>query len=976
MLDRHRGRRSVSWLLVMLLTLAGCTRAGEEENSPPSTVASTSTSEASALDLGIPAPPGMAIVGRWSVPNVEPSAGQSVSITAYVLSAEPIVRLEIWAGPEVVSSIELVTPATRVAETFQWTPRLDGIQAVLVRATDITGRTGQGFPMWVRVRPAEVDATAGGDRLVGAGLLNVLGASRSIPLIPALATEQGPDCTTVIQADGAPAAAGVAIYTATLGSTGFSVVDVLPESGGTVSVPSAPVPMLVYSEAFDAAGGVMSAPTLVPAAACAEGSWSGEVMFEGGRLTVPGGAERAYLYLSTGTRAWKRVPSGDRTFVKPGGDGTFDFSHLLPPVAQGESLIVEAWAWRRGSLVGLGRAVFSSPATGSGAVAAGTPLLPTKSGLAWVLPGGQLTTEDILCTYQAEAVTGSSVQFLPLSCANNPLGVLPSTTFRWTPAPGELTHGVWQVSAVPPPEGAQLAFAGLLGMGLVPKPVGSATVDFEIPDLAAMLAATVPSASVTGGDPLQLTYQSVLQLAGGVVSGSSSGGGTAMTFDLPSTLGGGSPGPAYGPPEIYGTLPKGLYVRVIPMDAGQPQPQVSNRVSFELIHTALPPAPPPTPPFSVNATMVPPHLPNPAYKHCVRVIENPFGSKNPAPGGMGALAFAYEQFEASAFITLNGVKVNKGLIPGATVCAKGPPPPDDDWWDVIVDAVEFVVWVWDLHADMYAFLKQKIVEGILFVTQCESVAGKEACEFVANQAVNIGLTMLGIPPTMPKFSELVEAAKGDIADWVVTAAVQAGYLNCGDTLQSTCEDVAEDVLEEFLDVVQEGVSEAAVAGAASDGYTLFLNPDIVVVPEPAGTVAPGVVELVLTRTNAPFSGTSCVIHGQVVGSTVWTWSGEDGSHIAEQVSGDAAAPMSTTVDVSGIKPGETRKLSFAFTNMTAWYLPGQSNLGYAVPKYQPKSWIFYFAPGTITMLVSSYCFSTFSQAFPQDDLPTEPGEIP
>lgn len=995
---------------VIAVVGAACTAGGTTTTVASGPAGSAPAVTVAAADLPLPPPPApMAVVARRVGAAADPQEGERVEVSAYVLSEEAVARVELWAGGEQVDVAGPAEPSTRTTEVLEWSAGAAGLHVLLVRAVDAGGRTGQSFPVWVRVREAAAPPSAAvpaSGRVAAAGrMAGGLAAQTGLPAVPpAPAVRAGDGCTTKVEV--APVnAAGVVVYAAALGSGGFSVVDVIGPEGGTLAVPAGPVPMVVYTEAYQGDAAVPSAPVVVPPNACAQGAWSGGLAFDGAFLTPPTAVDRAYLYVTTDDATWNRVPEPDQTFVEPEADGRLDFAGMLPDPGPGGSITVEAWGWKAGALVALGRAGYTAGSVPAGggpvwSLAPGIPVLPTAGSLDWVLPtvdnsdiqnpvkGEALLRSGLLCTFPP---TGGKLAILPTECDNAPSGKLPSTNFRWQPAPGAVTHGIWQVSAVPPPSAPLLFFPGLLGSGPVPKPAG-ASVDFEIPELPAILAATNPSSAPTGSvglpDASQLSFQMVVSLAGAAAAPAggaaaslpAAAGGPTFTFALPPSLGGATTSAAAAPGS---ESPSGLYVRVIPMDGTQPQAQVSNLVEFALDHTAPPPPPPPAKPgFILTATMQPPRLPNPAYTHCVRVVENPFGSKNPAP--VPSMDFAYKTFESNAFKWENGVKVYKGLVPGATVCALEPSPPEDDWWDVIVDAVEFVAWVWDMYADVYGMLKEKIVEGLVFVSGCEALLDEDACGFIATQVVNVGAAMAGLPPSLPKFSELVEAAKGDVEDWLIEAAVQAGYLDCGDDLQSTCEQLAEEMLDELVDKIEAEATKAATAQAQSGGYTLFLNPAITVVPEPAGILSPAVFEVTLIRTPEPTTYSTCSVKASVMGTTTWSWPADDGYHADEQVTAFVMASKTGSVDVAGMAPWQSKKFVLVLDKPHEVFLPGQPPWkgSYLNPEYDPSTWIFFFAPSVLTTSVGSPCTAGTppgqgaSQAWPQDNLPTQPWEIP
>lgn len=986
-----RGTRSAA-LAITVALVASCTSGSD--STPQSSAPPVSRQDGEPAEgITLPPPPApIAVVTRVDV--AEPTIGDVVTVTTYVLADSPIASLQLWAGSQQVDTVDVATPATRVNDVLEWTATDAGLQALLVRAVDAEGRIAQSFPVWLRVAE-NPDAVAGA---VSSGLRRTAG------IVPPPDAEAGDGCTVEVTVPPAPAD-GIAVYAAVFGGGGFVAVDVLGPAGGTVPVAAGSGPVVVYTEAFTDTLVTPSAPTVTDP--CPGGAWSGELDFDGALLTAD--VDHAYLYVSTDGDTWNRAPAADQTFVAPDADGRFDFSGLLPATGAGGETTVEGWGWKAGTLVALGRATFAANDPGNDsaddgaaplvwAVVPGAPILPTNGSLDWVLStvdysdmqnpvkGESLLRSGLLCTYTK---TPGPLFILPSECDNAPSGVLPSTTFRWQPAPGTFTHGVWQVSVVPPPDAPVLSFPGLIGTGPVLKPT-TGSIDFEITDLAAMLASTAPTgtgqvtasaAQAIANEAISFeTISAIAAVAMGAGAAPSAGTGDLNVLLPPSWTG--SIGDVAMP---ITPVQQGLYVRVVPVEGAQPQAQTSNLVAFDLDHTAPPPPPPPPDPaFTLTGTIQPPTLPNPALAHCVRVVENPFGSTNPAPGGQyAAMAGLYKMFEASAYQWQNGTKVHKGLVPGATVCALEPSPPEDNWYDIIVDAIEAVAWVWDLYADVYGMLKDKIVEALVLATNCEALFSESECKAIGGFVVNMAAVAVGLPPTLPKFSELMEGLKGDLKAKLITLAVQSGVLDCGEELQAACEKVAEEMLDELIDYIEKEASEAATAQAKSGGYTLLLNPAIKVIPEPAGTMAPAVFQLTLTRTAAPSTTTSCTISGSVTGTTTWSWDADDGYHTKEEVTATLMSGM-VSVDVTGMATGATKQVTLVLDNLYDIFLPGQPPWkgSYINPEYDPSTWIFFFPPtvqrggaGTPCAWSATNPSSGVGATWPQDNNSTQPWEI-
>ena len=435
------------------------------------------------------------------------------------------------------------------------------------------------------------------------------------------------------------------------------------------------------------------------------------------------------------------------------------------------------------------------------------------------------------------------------------------------------------------------------------------------------------------------------------------------------------------------------------MEGTQPLPGASNTVIIDISYEPPEAAPVPenVPGLLFDVEMFPPSLPNPKYARCVRVLENPYAPNNPAPtkddgpfllfGAGNGMAAQLEGLEGldylatqqAAFSYENGARVKRGVVPGAVVCALEVQPPEKSLWDHVVAAVKKAIEVWDLYASMYDMLKAKLAEGLVLATGCENLASEETCAKLSSTAVEVGFAAVGAPPSIPRFEEVADAAKGEAVEVIIA---KSGV--CEGNFQQDCEKLAGEMLGGLIDEMQVVASKAAVDNATSSQHILALNPDIVVIPEPAGTVAPAVYLVTITRGQgdfpAGFSGT-CKLSGSVWGEKDhWEWTSYgDGSSQSRPVVGEAMVPRQVEVDVSDLAPGESKQAPLVLSDLAKWYLPGQHPSEFDIGAYKtyPHSWIFFNEGGRIDMVLQSNCGThVWSQGFPQDATFTEPWEIP
>ncbi len=994
-----RVRHVLAWIITTTLVAASCTGSSDSDvpaitttRPPAATTTPPVPSSTSPRDVGaMPPPPQISLEVRRLGGIGDIPTGSPVAIGVTARSGSPLAGFELWSGPELVTAVPAA--GTMSSERFEWTPPAAGLHAFVVRAYDTTGGAVTAPPVWVRVRELTVadqpplgstgvanavDVSAPPDR--GAMAVDV-SFRRQSATFPAVVVDAG-SCSAVITVPPQAGDTGLAVYMAPLGAPLFSP-PVLAPAGSQITIPIGG-PMLVFGSTFNAAVATPTAPVLVDTAGeCAAAASSTEASFDQGKVAAPDDIVAVYLYVTDDGESWRRVPPTDQSAVGRGPGGTFDFAGYLAAQAPGTQRILEVWGrTAAGNPRSLGRLTVSAPvSTGGSGVAAGAPIVPS-GGLDWVLSGPKLVRTGTICTFDPIVPAGGGIATLPDLCTNAPGGTI-EHTFRWAPVfPGS---GVLQVSVVQPPVGGALSYLGLIHSQPVSAP--AAGIDVEVP-LTAVVAAAIaplpgPGPVTTGNDPM--TYQAVLQLVG-----SGGGGGSG-----PNTV-------TAAPPAFFnGLKPSLLYVRVVPVDAaGNVLPGTTNTVEISLSHEPPSPKPPTANAVALTAQVQPPRLPNPDFSYCVRVVENPFsnpfGHPNPVPTATP------EWFAAQGIpIPLPVAPESwyqwlQPAAPGNTLCAAKPKPPEKDIWDHIVDAVNFVAWVWDNFAYVYDMLKDKVAKALAVLSGCTTVvkaaadvAGKEdsqgftdgVCGFLSTQAVNYGLALAGLPPNAPKFADVVEAAKGDVSDWIVEGAVQAGYLDCGSTLQSTCEEMAGELIDEVLDLAQEELSKAAKQVVANAGYVLALHPGIEVVPEPAGTLSPAVIQLTFTRSADPGAAAppaSCPITARVLGDkpdhTWWSYVKQKQEQGLVQAS-DVMIPKTLNVDLSKLAPGESKTVAVALDTIGKFYPPGRDPKLAVVPwNVKPETWIFFTKGATLTLFAST-CAGVVSVPILQTGLPTQPGEI-
>jgi len=1005
--------------------------------------ACTRTTEPTTTGPGgqVPAPPPPAKIApvlRRAGSPVAPLTGQDVLFDTMTFSDKPIARIELWDSTELVDSYEPEEPESEVHHVWEWKPGTSGIHALVLRAIDVDDASATSFPQWMRVGEGSTDAAAQDQ---GANSAPEPGPQSQAP-IPELAI----NTTTCIASLTLPAVQGtegITVNAAVMGAPGFVPLPAVPGSGGTVDIPLGGSPVLVYSESYGTVKTNPGPPTIIdPPSGCADNGWSGNLTFHNGVLEAD--VNNAYLYVTYDGTTWDRVPAQDDAFIHPEVDGTFDFAPLLGPPQPDAPVSVEAWGWQGDTLTPLGRSTWSPPESTdsvgnqNSTVTPGLGPLFADSTLNWIVQN-KLVTSGAICTFDPTAVekapspypvipvtvvgetpassppttAGSTIPVLPEPCTNIYSGQY-NNTFRWLPLNSKgLTHAVAQVSTVPPPTEPTLDFPGLVMVQDVGIPASDESIDFEL-DFGPVIDPAATDTTSSGVSKIewgQLNYQTMPGLGLDPQPDKTPVATETVVLTLPPSL-------QRSSDETRLTQER-LWIRVVPFIGDQLAIGKSDPVVIDVLRQPPPaeqsdPTLPPS--MSVEVRMTRPHLPNPSYGRCVRVVENPFGSKNPDPAttpwwysdrGVEPPMFLgdpskpdpwYQGFEKSAFIYQGVVKTHTGMVPGATVCAGKLSPPSKQWWEYIADAVKFVGWVWGMYLTVWDKLKDVAASVVAFATGCNAIAeatgkseaeAKALCEGWSKTAITTALTVFaGIPPTLPKFKDLAEIGKGKLKDQLIKQMSDQGVFDNCAVLASECQKLAEKMADKILDEMQIAATNAVVQTATvGQQWILRIHPGIYVVPEPAGTLSPATFEITFTRSTdptAPKPPASCNVTAHVFGDrTEYSWENySTGKWIENQPVESVAvmAPESMQIDLSKLEPGESLKTVITAGNLVDWYPPGQDPILPKTPyNVKPQGWIFLGETGSgVASITTSLvgCVSASQTHIVDAHAWTEPWEVP
>lgn len=927
-------------------------------SSDPPTMASDTTTSGSPFDGSVPAvappapPPIVPLLRLNSAADV--SYGQKFLMTSQVLAAEPVSALELWVDGTMVDEHKFEGPITDPTFAWEWTADSVGLHAAIVRAIDANGRAAGSFPTWFRVDSGWNIAT--GEPLDG--------LPRS-PLEEAAAgvSTDTTACEATIAIHAAPDADGQAVTGSTLGTGGFRAIAVVGAAGGSLAIPMLSTPLIVSVEPYGDGSPRSPTTVIIPGAPdCATGSWAGDIAFEGSVLVGGEDLEVAYLYARSDTAIWQRVPESG--FI-PRGAGGFDFDGLLPTVAPGESLEVEVWGWRHGQAVGLGRGRYQETAT--------QPTSEVWAGAQPVKPFSSLNIVRFIAILDTSAFTEQLLTDDVVCAAGvfNPICGVPTPTVRWNTGYLGAEAGLVQVSTSAPPAGAALDYPGLLWSTMIAMD-GEQQRDVVVPLQEINSSDWLASGSTRAGP----TRYRDLEAIGAELS--------VVTELAPPGASPRTSRPILGS-RVLGVDLDRLWVRVIPFTNGLPIEGVSNSVSFRVegeslviepsLQQAFDAA------FDIEVEFAPPQHPDTAFAHCVRVVENPFGNQNPVPEGsvwdtpVIDWQFAFNGFRDSATVYSHGGNSKVGLVPGATVCAYKPDPPDKGLFDYIGEGISFIGQAWDTFKGLVDMVKSGIIEGIVDITGCSP---KDVCLGALAVLGDIGLATLGVPPSLPSFSELAEAAKGDIAAALAKELVGQA---CGSI---PCDEFAEKFIEDAFDDIEAHFSDLAVSQATSGGWVLQLHPDIRVVPEPAGQLFPGSAMITITRKTDGFAlgsvpVTGCVVSLETDGAGPLSWTAKNGiHHEGEFVSGNVFPLETVFVDLSQLEPGESVTVGIASLEFESIsHLKGTSPFdGGFVSQERLISKGLWSGPQTTFTMNLSVCGKGFSESSTKDATPASPADIP
>jgi len=645
------------------------------------------------------------------------------------------------------------------------------------------------------------------------------------------AAAQGCDVSLAV-ADNSVDEAGFFLYRLGQGSPAFERIATLgPHDGdGLFSFIDAQLSgtYTYYASAFNPAGespGPMAQVTL-PSAACGTAEWSGDLSLVGSLLASPIVADQAYFYASANGGQWRRVPSDPNAFL-PAVQGGYDVSPFLADLAAGAggavtTLSLDGWGWGGGRLahLGQGSANFSSGNAGGN-------LAPLYSWTA--LQGSHASTlsgdPSMVAFYSDKIIFKTPASFI----------------FRWKTGSPVATSARWEVSKSPYFLPASIVAEGVEELEPAFQEYSYFHIAFD--DLLALTA----KAGDQGGAPI---------MQGPVPFGSeqalklSAGQSVAFAQADPEAFWPGG-GQSLGDAVAAGSLlPIGAgvmneyYVRLTPMVGtqvvGEPSNTVVARYDPELDTTG-----------GIQIQYLGPEYYTPLYEveildytpgaaedpnswGCVEVVKVEGGSYADSLGWKVGMKQCPPSYKGAGYQGWKGVEQDLGKAGGWL--KKGLNWASKAWQDIKAYAVKLMLMYTPLG------LQCQFAEAV--------VLPEGTCQKVFAVGVDIALTSMGIPPTIPNFDKLMDEG----LDYAVELAAQEALKEVPACV-GPCEEAVKDKIREVLEAAIDEVAGQSVAPscvseveAHENGREPWCPPSGLVVRPALGAVdSPPTIVVRLTR---------------------------------------------------------------------------------------------------------------------------------
>lgn len=615
---------------------------------------------------------------------------------------------------------------------------------------------------------------------------------------------------------------GFQIYRLAPGAMSFSKLASLPAHDGTDIVTYSDANLYglyhYYVSAFDDLG--EEAGNLV-SLNIADGNCAGVPTTIDNLASIPAGVDDYYLYVSINNGNWRRFPALDFVYLKKtqGIDFGQVASSLAPNFIGDIAMRGEVWGMVNGRATLLG--------TFDKSFKAAQPAVVVEP---FGLYNSMMTTLEVR---GVPILDSKKYNWLKEGGMN-----YDSKIFRFG-TDTNAAYGIWQVSSVPFDGEASfnpvcLLFAGKANGSGTPDAPFEFNIDFSSlkpkiesvqlsPFENSLEQPPVFSAPFSPGN-LGNSGQQVVTIPKGNGSAFDLGGQAPVIFNFdPCAQNNSADGVAT------------YYVRIIPVNNGQPAGKPSNTVIMKydpsgVIKISIPVVPIPDKTYYdvkiLNFTGV--HVPDKSYIYCVEIVEN--NIKPPSPWA--------------------------GFPPGSVLCPKSFKGGDGDFLsdlsDAVEDAVNFISGLYNKLSDWATELVDQLNPLCIQAKLASEVVGvgqkevKDGCHLLAKLVVTAAKTYVGLPPSLPNFDQLTELGKENLVE-LAAEEMEAQGVPCS----QECKDVIRKGLDYSLDQVKKSMSNSSCIGeqeAHENGIEpLCLPSGIITKPDPRGQPAPAMVEVQVTR---------------------------------------------------------------------------------------------------------------------------------
>ncbi len=610
--------------------------------------------------------------------------------------------------------------------------------------------------------------------------------------------------------------------------------------------------------------------------------------------------EKTYYYISLDGSPWSRVPRLPDQFFTPE-NGLFELdaaiAQVAAPPASGQTVVdLEAWGWRGGDLIFIGR--FQR-------------VLQAEGESYFVLDGGRLT----LCDY-----TQCSGEFDSYTSLENSTDQPGNQQLQWNLAPGPVTEGLWQVSAAPFEAGCEVGGNEVLLSGEVSKNNNETRFSIDMTGL--------PRTTTLG------PVGSLGNVPGGLTLGNLAGVEMAIEAYYIRVI-----------PLINGA-PECSPSNTVVVRIAETQ---------QVVVDAPPAAPAPPMPYDVKIIDFKPiELPQAEFMRCVLILENPYYGMEveETEDAFGNKTFV-NKATGEPVNAVEAILYRDIYKPGETICPAKYVYKEPSAWEKFTSFLkEAINTVSMVYNTLVAKLKEFVAKFNPMCLQGELIAGQisdsavesvqDVCAAAAEIAVNAALSYVGLPPSLPNYEQLVEVGKGQAVDFAAQQIEEQTGLPCPDVCKEQIRNMLDETISQVEYLVADNNSCISESDAHNQGFEPLCipSPPIRAVPEPRGQVQPALLTVEVSMKADAVSmalpdpalfKTACLVAVQSQAQNDY-WIGKgiliDPYYATTQwqgasISGELYPTMAKPTPV--LTPGESTQLTFVLEPRRGQYPPGDMN---------------------------------------------------